>query len=249
MIKREKVRLDQLMVARGLEENHSRAKARIMAGDVWVNDQRVDKPGTKVWPEVELRLRANSHPFVSRGGLKLQEALATWPAPVEGAVCLDVGASTGGFTQVLLVAGARKVYAVDVGYGQLAHELRTDSRVVNLERTHILHMPKEALVDSPSIAVIDVSFISLCTVLPAVVSLLAAQAEVYALIKPQFEVGRANIAKGGIVKDEAARQIAVQKVLDTAQNLGLMVRGVKESPITGAKGNVEYIAAFRWDKH
>lgn len=243
MSKITKIRLDHLLVERSLVENASKARARIMAGDVIVNEHRVDKPGEKFLPDAEIRLRGNSHPFVSRGGTKLEHALSQWPCTVLNTVCLDVGASTGGFSEVLINNGARKVYAVDVGYGQLAEKLRTDERVINMERTHIIDLSRESFKEPLDVAVIDVSFISLEKVLPHVVSLLAPDAFIFALIKPQFEVGRENIAKGGIVRDAELQWGAVDKIVRLAFDLSLLVRGVLPSPILGAKGNVEFLLA------
>lgn len=240
-----KIRLDHLLVERGLVENPSKARARIMAGDVIVNDHRVDKSGEKFAPDVNIRLRGDSMPYVSRGGLKLEHALKAWPYDIDHAVCLDVGASTGGFTEVLLNGGAKQVYAVDVGYGQLAEKLRTDARVVNMERTHILDVHKEALIEVPSVAVIDMSFISLTKVLPHIVTLLSPQAMIYALIKPQFEAGKELVEKGGIVKNPQVHQAVVEKIKNLAQQLGLTVLGVTPSPILGAKGNVEFLIALK----
>ena len=242
--KAHKLRLDQLLVARGLVDNPSKARARIMAGDVIVNDHRADKPGEKFSPIVNIRLRGNSHPFVSRGGLKLEHALLSWPCDLSQAVCMDVGASTGGFTQVLLEFGALKVYAIDVGYGQLAEKIRRDPRVINLERTHIMQLDPTILEPAPSIVVIDVSFISLTKILARVVELMANTGIVYALVKPQFEVGREYISKGGIVKDEEAHWAAVDQVVRMALDLGLRLRGVEASPILGANGNVEFLVAL-----
>lgn len=231
------------MVQKGLAENASKARAHIMAGDVVVNDHRADKAGDKFLPDASVRLRSNSHPYVSRGGLKLEQAIQNWPSPIEDAICLDVGASTGGFSEVLLAHGARLVYAVDVGHGQLAYSLTIDKRVINLERTHILKLGTEDLVSLPSIAVIDVSFISLEKILPHVLSLLLRPAYIYALIKPQFEVGREHIDKGGIVKDEEQRLAAVDKIVRLASSLNLKICGLSPSPILGAKGNVEFLLA------
>lgn len=238
-------RIDVLLVERGLVESRARAQARILAGDVVVDDQRVDKPGEKVPRDAAIRLKGDALPWVSRGGLKLEAALTWFGVDVTGAVCVDVGASTGGFTDVLLARGAARVYAIDVGYGQLAHKLRTDPRVVCMERTHIGKLAPGTLDPAPRVAVIDVSFISLAAVLPALVPHLARPAEVVALIKPQFEAGREHVGKGGIVRDEAARRAAVEKVLRVAAALGMTPRGeVRASPIQGADGNVEYVVAF-----
>lgn len=236
-----KIRLDQLLVDLGLVENASKARARIMAGDVVVNDHRADKPGHKYLNTVEVRLRGNSHPFVSRGGLKLEHALALWPAPIAGATCMDVGASTGGFTEVLLNNGARVVYAIDVGHGQLAEKLRTHPQVINMERTHILKLDQSALPTPPSVAVIDVSFISLTTVLPKVLELVARPAYVYALIKPQFEAGVERVESGGIVRNPDVHQECVDKIRSLATRLHCVILGVDESPILGGKGNKEFL--------
>ncbi len=244
MKKPAKIALDQLLVEKGLVDSLIQARARIMAGDVIVMDQRVDKAGVRFAPDVVIRLRNQEHSFVSRGGMKLDHALKLWPMPVKGAVCMDVGASTGGFTEVLLEHGARSVYAIDVGYGQLAHKLRTDERVINLERTHILKLDAQVFSESPHIAVIDVSFISLEKVLPRVAELLARPAFVVALIKPQFEASDEQIASGGIVKNEQVRQEIVERVSCFAHSLGFSVRGIEPSPILGAKGNVEFLLAL-----
>lgn len=243
MDKKSKIRIDHLLVEKGLVDNPSKARARIMAGDVIVNDHRVDKAGEKFYPDAVIRLRGNSHPYVSRGGLKLEHALSLWPCDVKDAIAIDVGASTGGFTEVLLAHGAKQVFAVDVGYGQLAEILRNDPRVVNMERTHILHIT--TLPAKPSIAVIDVSFISLTKILAHIVSLLADHAMIYALIKPQFEAGREHVEKGGIVKDAEIRRAVVDKIALFVKTLGLTVIGVDESPILGAKGNVEFLMAMK----
>lgn len=240
-----KIRLDHLLVAKGLVENPSKARARIMAGDVIVNEHRVDKPGEKFAEDVDIRLRGNSHPFVSRGGLKLEHALNLWPGPIKDAVCMDIGASTGGFSEVLLNHGARCVYAIDVGYGQLAEKLRIDPRVINMERTHILHVNPSSFAETPTIVTIDVSFISLEKILPHVVSLLAPHGMIYALIKPQFEAGPEHIEKGGIVKDPRIHQMVLENIKSLAARLNLTMLGNDQSPILGAKGNVEFVMALR----
>jgi 23S rRNA (cytidine1920-2'-O)/16S rRNA (cytidine1409-2'-O)-methyltransferase len=236
-------RIDVLLVERGLVESRARAHARIMAGDVVVDDRRVDKPGAKVDIAAQIRLKGEGMPWVSRGGLKLDKALDWFAVDAKARVCVDVGASTGGFTDVLLTRGAALVHAVDVGYGQLAHKLRIDPRVRVLERTHVKDLKN--LDPIPTLAVIDTSFISLTLVLPEVARLLAPHGEVVALIKPQFEVGRGNVGKGGIVRDEAARATSVERVLACAAALGFTVPSPpRESPIHGADGNVEYVVAF-----
>jgi len=244
MPKLQKIRLDQLLVDRGLIDTVSKARARVLVGDVIVLDQRVDKPGLKFLPNVDLRLRGNSHPFVSRGGVKLEHALKLWPGSIHDAICMDVGASTGGFTEVLLKHGAKKVYAIDVGYGQLADQLRKSSRVQNMERTHILHVKDSDLIERPAVASIDVSFISLSKVLPHVASLLAPCAHIYALIKPQFEAGREHVEKGGLVKDPQIHEMCIKNIKNSAESLGFKILGVEQSPITGAKGNIEFLIAL-----
>ena len=216
-----------------------------MAGQVIVDDHRVDKAGTKVSVESKIRLKGKDLAYVSRGGLKLEAALEEWPIELEGVVAMDVGASTGGFTDLLLQRGAEQVYAVDVGHNQLAWKLRQDRRVINLERTHIAKLEIGSLEPTPMLAVIDVSFISLRRVLPATVPHLAAGGRIYALIKPQFEVGRDRIGKGGIVRDTKARNDAVAGVLAAAEALGLDLLGIIESPITGTEGNIEYLAGWQ----
>ena len=237
-------RIDVLLVERGLCDSRARAQARVLAGDVIVDDQRIDKAGDKVSRDAVIRLKGAEMPWVSRGGLKLDAALGWFDVEPRGLVCADIGASTGGFTDVLLQRGAAVVYAIDVGYGQLAHKLRSDARVTNLERTHIVKLAVGALSPAPSLAVVDVSFISLVQVLPALVPHLAAKARVVCLIKPQFEVGKGAVGKGGIVRDAAARAGAVERVLAAASASGLRCDGVRESPVTGADGNVELVAAF-----
>jgi 23S rRNA (cytidine1920-2'-O)/16S rRNA (cytidine1409-2'-O)-methyltransferase len=238
-----KERLDLILVEKGLCKNRSKAQALIIAGEVVVNDHLVDKPGTLILKDSVIRIK-NNLPYVSRGGLKLKAALDLWPSLIKEAICVDVGASTGGFTDVLLSAGAKQVFAIDVGHNQLDYSLRIDPRVVCLEKTHILKLEHKSLNPIPTIAVVDVSFISLIKVLPAILNQISEQAIIYALIKPQFEVGKEYIAKGGIVKDQIARQKALQAVLDAAQSLGLTIEGYSESPIKGTDGNVEYIAKF-----
>ena len=240
-------RLDVLLVSRGLAESRARAQARVLAGDVVVDDHRIDKPGTQVDVDAVIRLKGEGLRWVSRGGLKLEAALQSWPIDVAGAVCVDVGASTGGFTDVLLDRGAVRVFAVDVGRGQLHEKLRQDPRVTSLEKTHIKLMPQGTLDPAPRVAVVDVSFISLTQVLPALVPHLAPVAELVTLVKPQFEVGRELVGKGGIVRDEAARQKAVDDVVAVAVGLGLAHAGTRPSPIEGADGNVEFLCWFRRD--
>lgn len=236
-----KERLDKIMVQRGLVASRERARAMVLAGLVVVDDHRVDKAGAQIATDADIRLKGNDIPYVSRGGLKLEKALGEFQIKVKDRVALDVGASTGGFTDCLLQNGAGRVYAVDVGYGQLAWKLREDARVVNMERCNIRHLQKEELSPLPDLAVIDASFVSLAKVLPATLELLSDRAEVVALIKPQFEVGKKQVGKGGIVKDEALHEEVVESVCKTAVSLDCRVKGVIDSPILGQKGNREFL--------
>ncbi len=236
-----KERLDNLLVDRGLAPSREKARALIMAGQVVVGDHAADKAGQMVPLEAEIRLKGETNPFVSRGGLKLEKALRDFAIDVTGLVALDVGASTGGFTDCLLQRGAARVFAVDVGYGQLAWKLRDDRRVVNLEKTNIRYLEPATLGAVPDLAVIDASFISLDKVLPAVLRLIKNDGTIIALVKPQFEVGKGEVGKGGVVRDEAKHRRVIETVSAEATTLGLTVRGVTESPITGSKGNREFL--------
>lgn len=236
-----KERLDILLVERGLAPSRERARALILAGQVVVGDRLVDKAGTKVDDQAPIRVKGADLRYVSRGGLKLEKALAAFDLDVRGRTALDVGASTGGFTDCLLQHGAARVIAVDVGYGQLAWSLREDPRVVNLERTNIRHLEPGALAETPDLAVIDASFISLEKVLPPTLLLLADRADVVALIKPQFEVGKGQVGKGGVVRDPEQHQRVVDRVRCFAEQLGCEVLGLDESPILGPKGNREFL--------
>jgi 23S rRNA (cytidine1920-2'-O)/16S rRNA (cytidine1409-2'-O)-methyltransferase len=233
------VRLDLLLVARGLVESRERARRLVLAGDVLVGDRPVTKPGAQVAADAALRLRTPDSPYVGRGGEKLAGALDAFRLDVRDRVALDVGASTGGFTDCLLARGARRVYAVDVGYGQLAWRLRQDLRVVVLERTNARHLEPSMFEEAPDLAVVDVAFISLATVLPAIAACVAPGGTLVVLVKPQFEVGRARVGKGGVVRDPAARADAVAGVRAAAEGLGLAVRGEQESALPGPKGNRE----------
>ena len=247
-MKAKKIRLDRLLVERGLVESRERGQALILAGQVLVNDQKVDKAGTLVPEDAEIRITGERMPYVSRGGLKLEGALKHFNVSAEGKTALDVGASTGGFTDCLLQHGAKKVYAVDVGYGQIAWKLRQDPRVVMIERTNIRDMDPKLVPEPIDIAVIDVSFISLEKVVPSVLRFLVPAGELIALIKPQFEVGKEHVGKGGIVRDEVARNAAVGKIEAFVKGLGLEVKGVVPSPITGQDGNVEFLIYAVWHK-
>jgi 23S rRNA (cytidine1920-2'-O)/16S rRNA (cytidine1409-2'-O)-methyltransferase len=244
-----KIRLDVLLVDRGLVDSRTKAQALIIAGEVFSGTRRLDKPGTQLDPSTEIAVRGKPHPWVSRGGLKLERGLDHFEIDPTGLVCLDIGASTGGFTDVLLSRGAARVYAVDVGHGQLDWKLRNDERVVVLERTNARALSTEQIPEAPALVVCDASFIGLATVLRAPLDLAAPGGHLIALIKPQFEVGRERVGKGGVVRDEAARQDACDRVEEwlTARP-GWRVLGITESPITGPEGNVEFlIAAIRDD--
>ncbi|NVB80388.1 MAG: TlyA family RNA methyltransferase [Kofleriaceae bacterium] len=240
-------RLDKLLVDRGLVASRERARALVMSGSVLVDGQPETKPGTMLASDVEIALKEEDHPYVSRGALKLVKGLDTFAIDPAGMVALDIGASTGGFTDVLLKRGAAKVYAIDVGYGQLAWSLRSDPRVVTIERTNVRNMDLALVPEPTDIAVIDVSFISLTLVLPRVRELLQPPPgkPIVALVKPQFEVGREHVGKGGVVRDEGARRGAVAKVRDWANANGFVVGDDVESPITGPAGNVEYLLLLR----
>lgn len=240
-----KERLDKLLVDLGLAASRERARALILAGKVVVDDHRMDKAGVRVDVDVQIRLKGEDLAYVSRGGLKLEKALQSFPLHLPGRVAIDVGASTGGFTDCLLQNGVAKVYAIDVGYGQLAWKLRDDRRVVNMERCNIRSLTADKLSELPSLAVIDASFISLAKVLPSTLALLTEDAEIIALIKPQFEVGKGKVGKGGVVKDPAQHQQVVDSVKQLAVDLGCGVLGVEESPILGPKGNREFLIYLR----
>jgi len=237
---RDKLRLDTALVEGGLAPSREKARAVIMAGNVLVNGDRVDKAGFRVTRDDDLEVVSPPHPYVSRGGAKLEGALDEFGHDVGNVVALDVGASTGGFTDCLLKRGARKVYALDVGYGQLAWSLRSDPRVVSVERTNIRHVAPDAFPDSIELAVIDVSFISLSLVLPRVFEILIPDGFAIALVKPQFEVGRNEVGKGGVVRDAAKHKHAVDSVAAAAKEAGFIVKGTCTSPLTGPKGNIEF---------
>lgn len=236
-----KVRLDQLVFDQGLSESRERAKAIIMSGVVYVNGQRADKPGAQVAPDVKIEVRGNTLPYVSRGGFKLEKALKVFPVDPTGLTCIDCGASTGGFTDVLLQNGAAKVYAVDVGYGQLAWSLRTDDRVVNLERTNFRHITEEQMPEAIDFASVDVSFISLKHIFPNLHLLLRPCGQAVCLIKPQFEAGRDKVGKKGVVREAATHLEVVERVIGMAIENGFSVLGLEFSPVKGPEGNIEYL--------
>ncbi|GAB6182887.1 TlyA family RNA methyltransferase [Thermodesulfovibrio hydrogeniphilus] len=236
-----KIRLDQLIYQRGITESREKARALILEGKIIVNGNKIEKPGTLVDENSEINLCGEILPYVSRGGLKLEAAIEEFNVDVKEKVCLDVGASTGGFTDCLLQHGAKKVYAVDVGYGQLAWKLRTDPRVIPIEKTNIRYMPKEKVPEAVDIATVDVSFISLKLVIPKVLEFLKENGEIIALIKPQFEVGKDEVEHGGVIKSPEKRTRVVEDMKKFFESIGLKVIGVIESPIKGQKGNIEYL--------
>ena len=236
-----KIRLDILLVERGLQETRQRAQAVIMSGQVFVNGQRLDKPGTAVDRSAQIEIRGETLRYVSRGGLKLEKAMALWPIALEGAVCMDVGASTGGFTDCMLQNGAKKVYAVDVGYGQLAWKLRSDERVVCLERTNARYLSHELIPEEPDFSSVDVSFISLKLILPAIAGVLRDGGQAVCLVKPQFEAGREKVGKKGVVRDPAVHLEVLERFLEHAGESGFAVLDLTFSPIRGPEGNIEYL--------
>jgi 23S rRNA (cytidine1920-2'-O)/16S rRNA (cytidine1409-2'-O)-methyltransferase len=240
-----KIRIDKLLFERGITPSRERAQALVLAGKVMVNQQKVTKPGTSVAADAEIRLLGEDQRYVSRGGIKLEEALRHWQIEVNGKVCLDVGASTGGFTDCLLQHGAARVIAIDTGYGQIDVRLRSDLRVRLLERTNARYLTQEQVGESAVFAAMDVSFISATLVLPAVVNA-AHPSELVILVKPQFEVGREQIGKGGIVRNHEARRAAVERVKNAVAELGGSDIEVIESPILGAEGNQEFLLHARF---
>ncbi len=234
-------RIDRLLVEGGFASSRERAKALVLSGSVIVNDQRVDKPGSLFRAEDEIRIRGRAFPYVSRGGVKLESALEVFRIKTKEKIALDVGASTGGFTDCLLQNGVRKVYALDVGYGQLAWSLRQDPRVFSLERTNIRHVAPRDFPGPFDLITIDVSFISLTLVLPVVRELIQREGEIVALIKPQFEVGKGKVGKKGVVRDPALHEEVVEKIRRFAKKIGLLPLEVAESPLLGPEGNKEFL--------
>ena len=236
-----KERLDILVIKRNLAESREKAKALIMAGEIFVAGQREDKPGSTFEETAEIILHGNTLPYVSRGGLKLEKAMNEFGVTVSGKICMDVGASTGGFTDCMLQNGAVKVYAVDVGYGQLAWKLRQDERVVCMEKTNIRYLTPDQVVEPAGFASIDVSFISLTKVLEPVRQLLTENGEVVCLIKPQFEAGREKVGKKGVVREKSTHLEVIEKVISYAKEIGFTVLNLDFSPIKGPEGNIEYL--------
>ena len=236
-----KQRLDIYLTEQGLVSTREKAKAVIMAGDVYINEQKADKAGQMVSETDKVEVRTDTLRYVSRGGLKLEKAMANFPISLSGTVCMDIGASTGGFTDCMLQNGAAKVYAIDVGYGQLAWSLRTDERVVNLERTNIRYVTGKEIPEPIDFASVDVSFISLKLVLPVAFERLRDGGEMVCLIKPQFEAGREKVGKGGVVRDKETHREVIENVIAFTKEFGFSILGLDFSPVKGPKGNIEYL--------
>ncbi|MBS5247526.1 MAG: TlyA family RNA methyltransferase [Oscillospiraceae bacterium] len=236
-----KKRLDVVMVERGLAESRQKAQAVIMAGQVFVDDQKVDKAGAPVTEGQNVEIRGKTLPYVSRGGLKLEKAMQLWPIGLHGAVCADIGASTGGFTDCMLQNGAQKVYAVDVGYNQLDYRLRTHPQVVCMERTNARYLTREQIPDPLNFFSVDVSFISLNLILPALRPLMQETGEGVCLVKPQFEAGKDKVGKKGVVRDPAVHLEVLEHFLEHAAHAGFSVKDITFSPIRGPEGNIEYL--------
>lgn len=236
-----KKRLDILVTERGLAESREKAKTLIMAGQVYVDGQKADKPGDTFSEDTAVEVRGKGLPYVSRGGLKLEKAMREFGLQLQGRTCMDIGASTGGFTDCMLQNGAQRVYSVDVGYGQLAWSLRTDPRVVNLERTNARYLTREQVPEEIGFFSVDVSFISLTLILPAVRPLLAEHGQAVCLIKPQFEAGREKVGKKGVVRDKAVHEEVIEKIRSFALENGFSVLGLAFSPVKGPEGNIEYL--------
>ena len=240
-----KSRLDILLVERGLQESRQRAQAAIMSGLVFVNGQRVDKPGTSISNEAAIEIRGNPMKYVSRGGLKLEKAMEQWGFLLDGMICMDIGASTGGFTDCMLQNGATKVYSVDVGQGQLAWKLRNDERVVCMEQTNFRYVTPEDIPDALDFASVDVSFISLTKILIPARNLLKTGGQMVCLIKPQFEAGRGKVGKNGVVREPQIHEEVIRKIIDYADSIGFEVLHLEYSPIKGPEGNIEYLLHIR----
>jgi len=243
-----KERLDKLLIEKGMVQSRERARALIMAGRIAVEGRTVDKPGMRIEMEAQLELRGDDQPYVSRGGIKLEGALDAFRIDPKGFVVMDVGASTGGFTDCVLQRGAKKVYAVDVGYGQLAWKLQTDSRVVSLERRNVRYLKREEVKEEMDLILIDTSFISIEKFLPNLLRFLREGGSIIGLIKPQFEVGRGEVGKGGVVRDGILHQKVIDRISEFSRGLGLSVLGVIESPILGPKGNREFFIYLKREK-
>ncbi len=236
-----KQRLDVVLVEKGMAASREKAKALIMAGKVLVDNKKIDKAGTEINPELPIRLLGQDIPYVSRGGLKLEKALQVFPVDLHDKVVADIGASTGGFVDCALQNGAVKVFAVDVGYNQLDWKLRTDDRVINMEKTNARYLEADSLGELVDVVTTDVSFISLDKILPPAMTFLKENGHVLALIKPQFEAGKENVGKKGVVRDPAVHQEVIEKILQVCQEIGLTVWGLDYSPVKGPEGNIEYL--------
>ena len=244
-----KTRLDVLLVEQGYLESRQKAQATIMSGLVFVNNQRVDKPGTMIASDAAIEVRGNAIPYVSRGGLKLEKAMKTYGLVLNEKICADIGASTGGFTDCMLQNGAQKVYAVDVGYGQLDWKLRSDERVVCMERTNARYLTHEQIPDELDFASVDVSFISLKLILPVLNALMKEDAYAVCLVKPQFEAGKEKVGKKGVVRDPAVHLEVLENFFNHAKENNFTVVGVTYSPIRGPEGNIEYLGYLRHGEH
>ncbi len=243
-----KERLDIILVNKGIYQSRERAKAAIMAGIVYVDGQRVDKAGTGIKEDADIFIKEDTCPYVSRGGLKLAKAISSFQLSLEGFVSIDIGASTGGFTDCMLKNGAKKVYSIDVGYGQLDWNLRNDPRVVNMEKVNIRYLEMEKIEEKADLISIDVSFISLKLVFPVAAKLLSDEGNLVCLVKPQFEAGREQVGKKGIVRDKTVHREVIEKVIRYGEENGLYPHGLDFSPMTGAKGNIEYLLLLNKSK-
>ncbi len=239
-----KERLDILLVKKGLCPSREKAKASIMAGIVYVDGQKSDKAGNMVDEDAEIIVKSNICPYVSRGGLKLEKSMKEWDLNLEGKHCMDIGASTGGFTDCMLQNGANKVYAIDVGYGQLDYKLRIDERVINMEKCNVRYLEPEQIAEPIDFISIDVSFISLKLIFPVCAKVLADDGQIVCLVKPQFEAGREQVGKKGIVRDKNVHREVIENVIKYAEDNGFYPFGLTFSPVTGAKGNIEYLLAL-----
>lgn len=240
-----KIRLDVALVEQGFAESREKAKALIMAGIVFVNNQKSDKAGNNVKPDDIIEVRGETLKYVSRGGLKLEKAVNVFDFSLQNAICADIGASTGGFTDCMLQNGAKKVYAIDVGYGQLAWKLRTDKRVVNLERTNFRYVTREQIPDDLDFASVDVSFISLSLILPVMRTLLKENGQAVCLIKPQFEAGKENVGKKGVVRDKMVHIAVIEKIISLVEENNFTLLGLDFSPVKGPEGNIEYLCHIK----
>lgn len=244
-----KERIDCALVSRGLIESREKAKAIIMSGIVFVNNQKCDKAGFTVNIDDKIEIRGERLKYVSRGGLKLEKAIKSFDINLSGLICADIGASTGGFTDCMLQMGAARVYAVDVGYGQLAWKLRTDNRVINLERTNFRYVTNEQIPENLDFASVDVSFISLSLILPVLYNFLSSDGRAVCLIKPQFEAGKENVGKKGVVRDRDIHISVIEKIIQVAKNCGYSCLGLDFSPIKGPEGNIEYLCYLQKSEH